>query len=704
MEIKVSVIIPVYNVEKYIYECIMSVCRQTLKEIEIICVNDGSPDKSMDIISQIAEKDNRIVIVNKENGGLSSARNAGFMVAKGEYVYFLDSDDYILNDTLETLYQIASENQLDDILFDAEAFFETEEDAKKNKNYLTYYKRNNSYDTIKNGQELFVELHENNDIRPSACLQMVRRGLLIENNISFYEGILHEDNLFSLQIYITAKRIMHVARKFYMRRVHGNSIMTCKKGARSSIGYYVGEVKCIEFLKEHSVSSEFKKALVEYLLAMERNAMHFGKEATNEEITSELEKMDPDIQVGYRCFILRYINSEKRILQVATVKDEIKQNQKATVDEKKSKKVLVKLKMFYSRIWPVTIKRFYSGIYEIKHTFQVWEKKQEKHQAHEMQSFENMSKELGWLVENQQRQNVLHEEHCRKLEQLLENTMYKEYAQKLEQEIIQNQKECQQASEEVKQEIRSVRNDVNEEVKRNMDSLNTIKAGIENNNGYAMEILWAEIFESATKNSFWLLDKTFSPGRWAVGYQFLYVMYRVLNEVRPKRILELGLGQSTRMIAQYAKSREDVEHIVVEHDEKWVEFFVNDFSMPVCSKIEMCELKMIPYKEAEAVRIYGGLKEKLEGKRFDFISIDAPLGEDMKAYARIDVLQMLPECLSENFVILFDDYHRRGENRTVAEMEECLKNYGISYKKGKYSGKKECVILCAESLFFLTTM
>ena len=373
------------------------------------------------------------------------------------------------------------------------------------------------------------------------------------------------------------------------------------------------------------------------------------------------------------------------------------------------KKVLVKFKMFFARIWPVTIKRFYSGIYELKHNFQIWEKKQEKHQAHEMQSFECMSKKLEGLVENQQRQNALHEEHCRKVEQLLENqqlqnTMYKEYCQKLEQKIIQNQMECQQASEEVKQEICSVRNDVNKEVKRNMDSLNIIKAGIENNNGYAMEILWAEIFESATKNSFWLLDKTFSPGRWAVGYQFLYVMYRVLNEVRPKRILELGLGQSTRMIAQYAKSREDVEHIVVEHDEKWVEFFVNDFSMPVCSKIEMCELKMISYKEAEAVRIYGGLKEKLAGKKFDFISIDAPLGGDMKAYARIDVLQMLPECLSENFVILFDDYHRMGENRTIAEMEERLKNCGISYKKGKYSGKKECVILCAESLFFLTTM
>ena len=106
---------------------------------------------------------------------------------------------------------------------------------------------------------------------------------------------------------------------------------------------------------------------------------------------------------------------------------------------------------------------------------------------------------------------------------------------------------------------------------------------------HASEAVWAQIFNNTISESLWLKDKTFSPGRWAVGYPYLYVMYRVLNETRPKRILELGLGQSTRMIAQYAAAFQDVEHIVVEHDPEWVEFFCNDFPLPKNTKVVMLE-------------------------------------------------------------------------------------------------------------------
>ena len=87
------------------------------------------------------------------------------------------------------------------------------------------------------------------------------------------------------------------------------------------------------------------------------------------------------------------------------------------------------------------------------------------------------------------------------------------------------------------------------------------------------EAVWAEIFNNTVTNSEWLKDKTFSPGRWAVGYPYLYVMYRVLDVVRPKAILELGLGQSTKMIAQYSMANTDVKHYVVERDLNWVAFF-----------------------------------------------------------------------------------------------------------------------------------
>mgnify|MGYP003294451989 FL=1 len=103
-EIKVSVIIPIYQVEKYIEQCLTTVCGQSLEEIEIICVNDASLDRSMEIVEKKAASDKRICILNKKNGGLSSARNAGLRTARGEYILFLDGDDALKSNALEVLY------------------------------------------------------------------------------------------------------------------------------------------------------------------------------------------------------------------------------------------------------------------------------------------------------------------------------------------------------------------------------------------------------------------------------------------------------------------------------------------------------------------------------------------------------------------------------------------------------------------------
>ena len=221
---------------------------------------------------------------------------------------------------------------------------------------------------------------------------------------------------------------------------------------------------------------------------------------------------------------------------------------------------------------------------------------------------------------------------------------------------------------------------------------------------FASEAVWAETFNNTVNGSAWLKNTAFSPGRWAVGYPVLYVMYRVLNEARPQRILELGLGQSTRMIGQYVATHEGVEHVVVEHDPEWIAFFKNVFALSERTEILQLDREMVPYKEAEAVRVFQGFREALAGKKFDFIFIDAPLGGDMKQYARIDVLRLLPECLNENFVIMIDDAERGGESHTVAEMEKRLREHGILCRRGRYSGKKDCVVLTPEHMGFLTTM
>lgn len=221
---------------------------------------------------------------------------------------------------------------------------------------------------------------------------------------------------------------------------------------------------------------------------------------------------------------------------------------------------------------------------------------------------------------------------------------------------------------------------------------------------HASEAVWAQIFNNTITNSTWLKDKTFSPGRWAVGYPYLYVMYRVLDEARPKHILELGLGQSTRMIAQYAAAFDDVEHIVVEHDQDWIDFFCKDLHMSDRTKIVRLDLEMQPYKEAEAVRVYKGFREKFKEHKFDFISIDAPLGSDMNLYSRIDLLNILPQCLLNRFVILIDDFDRIGEQHMKAEVCKILDESNIAYRSGQIVGAKKGAIIASQSLNFYCSM
>lgn len=218
------------------------------------------------------------------------------------------------------------------------------------------------------------------------------------------------------------------------------------------------------------------------------------------------------------------------------------------------------------------------------------------------------------------------------------------------------------------------------------------------------ETLWAEIFKDTTSSSDWLHDKTFSPGRWAVGYPYLYVLYRILNEVRPQRVLELGLGQSTRMMAQFAAGDDGVQHLVVEHDDDWIKFFSSNYRLPDSTHIVKLDWDYVAHKEAEKVRVYSGFAQAVEGMQFDLISIDGPLGGDMEQYARIDVLGLLPGCLAPSFVILLDDLERNAEARTMHEMQSALSEAGVDHLACHYSGSKDLGLLCSTDLAFLCSL
>jgi glycosyltransferase involved in cell wall biosynthesis len=205
-KIKVSVIIPVYNVENYIKECVESVINQTLKEIEIIIVNDGTKDNSIKKIEKYLS-DSRVILINKENGGVSSARNAGLKIARGEYISFIDSDDFIELTMLEDLY---NESKGMDIVLSNFARIDNLGNIKIEKNNFKNLE-------IKEGSYFYnIELgYVVNRIYNHEFLKKV--------NVKFREKMLLEDLLFSLKIFSKAKKVKYLDKVHYYYRIDINS-------------------------------------------------------------------------------------------------------------------------------------------------------------------------------------------------------------------------------------------------------------------------------------------------------------------------------------------------------------------------------------------------------------------------------------------------------------------------------------------------
>lgn len=232
--IKVSVIVPIYNVELYLEEALDSVINQTLEEIEIIVVNDGSTDSSLEIIKKYEKKDKRIKVVNQENQGLSGARNSGLKIAKGEYIYFMDSDDFISLDTLEICYNHSLNNRLDFIFFDAQSF------TNDNIDISGYdYDRSQLIEekSIFSGKEILTKLLNEKKYRSAAVLNFINLDYLTEIKLQFYPKIVHEDELFTFLLFLSAQKISYINRKFFNRRMRLGSIMTSSKSEKNIIGY-----------------------------------------------------------------------------------------------------------------------------------------------------------------------------------------------------------------------------------------------------------------------------------------------------------------------------------------------------------------------------------------------------------------------------------------------------------------------------------
>ena len=215
--IKLSIIIPVYNVEKYLEECLDSVLNQTLNDTEIICIDDGSTDNSLNILKEYSKKDKRIKIIPKENGGQASARNLGIKEAQGEYIAFVDSDDFIEPEMIEKLYTKAKDNNLDIAMCKISLYDnETEEINTHAWYYMLGVFRDFEKDVFshKDTKEFTCE------ISVTPYNKIYKTSLIKDNNILFPEGLIFEDEKFFYDVYLRAKRVSIVDEFLYYYRTN----------------------------------------------------------------------------------------------------------------------------------------------------------------------------------------------------------------------------------------------------------------------------------------------------------------------------------------------------------------------------------------------------------------------------------------------------------------------------------------------------
>lgn len=220
----ISIIIPVYKVEEYIDECVNSLINQTYKNIEIILVDDGSPDSCGDICEKYKEMDSRIVVLHKKNGGLSDARNAGMQIANGNYFVFVDSDDYVSNKYVEILYNALNKDNADIAVAEM----------------IKFYDNDNPEEFIES-EEPDVILYSSRDIMnlyftdkaatmTSAWGKIYKRNLF--NEIQYPKGKLHEDEFTTYKLMHKAEKIAYVNIPLYFYRQRNNSIINSKYNVR----------------------------------------------------------------------------------------------------------------------------------------------------------------------------------------------------------------------------------------------------------------------------------------------------------------------------------------------------------------------------------------------------------------------------------------------------------------------------------------
>lgn len=252
---KVSVIMPVYNVEKYLDMSVRSVLDQTLSDIELICVDDCSPDRCPGMLDEYASMDERVKVIHlKQNRRQGFARNRGIERAEGKYLYFLDSDDMIEKNALEELYALAEKDQLDAVFFDAKNHFESE-DLREVYTPEISMRKGEYEDRVYSGKDLFETFMKNREWTCYPQRIFWKKDFIDSKNIRYLEDVEHEDEYFAFAGILLAERTRYVRKDYFILRIRPNSVMTTPPTDRNYHGYVMNMYYMCDFVMKHGIHS-----------------------------------------------------------------------------------------------------------------------------------------------------------------------------------------------------------------------------------------------------------------------------------------------------------------------------------------------------------------------------------------------------------------------------------------------------------------
>ena len=330
---KISILVPVYNVEKYLAECMNSIIGQTLKDLEIICIDDGSADASPKILDEFAAKDCRIKVIHKENSGYGKSMNLGLKTAMGKYIGIVESDDFIDADMFETLYLIAEEHKTDIVRSDHNIYINGKDE---------YYNAIGSYfyNKVISAYSVPTVFEKN----PAIWSNLYNRRFLLDNNIRFTEtpGASFQDIAFHLKNFMCAERVFFVPKAFYHYRRDNENASVKSTGKLFCVCGEYDEAE--RFMNEHPGFAERYGLLMPFLRSCHYTWNCYGRNLDLKDCLSFLNRMydeyralDKDGRLEKNCWSS---GQWQQVQQLLTDKNQFIVNILSTVQHKRLKKYL----------------------------------------------------------------------------------------------------------------------------------------------------------------------------------------------------------------------------------------------------------------------------------------------------------------------------------------------------------------------------